>query len=176
MGLRAQRLTPVIPLAFTRKGFVPLILLAFALWSAGCGGNGDERGEKRDPNPEIKGFHVAPNANRFAGPAPLRVRFTADDFKASGNVEYRWRFDDGTTSREQNPTHTFKAGTYNVELHARDERASDSWNVVIGSWPPDVWAATRNRVAKPRELRAQGHRTARRRKELEQASLRRTRW
>ena len=155
---------------------MPLILLAVALWSAGCGGDGGEDGKKRDRNAEREGFHTAPRATRFAGPAPLRIRFAARPANASGEVQYRWRFDDGTSSNEENPSHSFKAGTYNVLLVARDARANDSWNIVIGSWPPDVWARSLKRVAKPRELQAQGHRSARRLKKVERASLRRTRW
>ena len=49
------------------------------------------------------------------GNAPLTVRFTN---QSTGNINNRlWNFSDGTTSSENNPTHTFNiAGTYNVFL------------------------------------------------------------
>ena len=55
---------------------------------------------------------------------------------------YRWRFDDGTTSQEQNPTHTFpRAGYYTVILDAIDEEGNnDRQTFLLGAWPPQQWS------------------------------------
>jgi len=133
--------------------FKPLLvltaLLAATLSIAACGG--DDGGS--DGNFSVKG-----NADRFAGPTPLISRFTANAKNASGDVIYRWRFDDGTTSEEQNPTHTFKrAGYYTVILDARDESGNnDRQTFLLGAWPPQQWAeAQRTPLTKEGALKAQ---------------------
>jgi len=133
--------------------FKPLLvltaLLAATLTIAACGG--DDGGG--DGN-----FDVTGNADRFAGPTPLISRFTANAKNASGDVIYRWRFDDGTTSEEQNPTHTFKrAGYYTVILDARDESGNnDRQTFLLGVWPPQQWAeAQRTPLTKEGALKAQ---------------------
>lgn len=115
----------------------PLIVivaaLAASLFVASCGG--DEGGGGGN-------FDVTGNADQFAGPTPLISRFTANAKNAKGDVFYRWRFDDGTTSEEQNPTHTFsRAGYYTVILDARDEDGNnDRQTFLLGAWPPQQWA------------------------------------
>jgi hypothetical protein len=135
------------------RPFKPLLvlaaLLAATLAIAACGG--DDGGSDGD-------FNVTGNADRFAGPTPLISRFTADSKNASGDVIYRWRFDDGTTSEEQNPTHTFKrAGYYTVILDARDENGNnDRQTFLLGVWPPEQWAtAQRTPLTKRGALQAQ---------------------
>jgi PGF-pre-PGF domain-containing protein len=54
------------------------------------------------------------NANPTSGIAPLTVYFTDSSQNAAA---WSWNFGDGTTSSEQNPTHTYSAeGTYTVNL------------------------------------------------------------
>lgn len=53
-------------------------------------------------------------ANPPAGDAPLTVQFT--DQSTGNPTAWSWDFGDGTTSDEQNPAHTFEAGTYDVSL------------------------------------------------------------
>ena len=60
------------------------------MWSDNKGGGGAD-------------FKVKANADHFAGPTPLAVKFSAPAKGAKGDVLYRWRFDDGTSSTEQNP-------------------------------------------------------------------------
>jgi PKD domain len=107
--------------------------LAAALFVSACGGDDNGGGGT---------FDVSGNADHFAGPTPLISRFTAKSKHSKGDVIYRWRFDDGTTSTEQNPTHTFKrAGYYTVILDARDETGNnDRQTFLLGAWPPQQWA------------------------------------
>jgi len=107
--------------------------LAAALFVTACGGDDNGGGGT---------FDVSGNADHFAGPTPLISKFTAKSKNADGDVIYRWRFDDGTVSTEQNPTHTFKrAGYYTVILDARDETGNnDRQTFLLGAWPPQQWA------------------------------------
>jgi len=84
------------------------------------------------------GSNQAPNAIVEATPenggAPLEVAFTGsgstDDV---GVVSYVWDFDDGTTSTEADPTHTYTApGTYIAELTVTDgEGLTDTATIEI---------------------------------------------
>lgn len=47
------------------------------------------------------------------GCEPLTVDFTNT---STGGVSYQWSFGDGTTSTEENPSHTYSAGLYDVSL------------------------------------------------------------
>ena len=107
--------------------------LAAALFVASCGSDDDGGGGT---------FNITGNADHFAGPTPLVARFSADAKNAKGDVAYRWRFDDGTTSEEQNPTHSFpRAGYYTVILDARDEEGNnDRQTFLLGAWPARQWA------------------------------------
>ena len=101
-------------------------------------------------------FDVSGKVDHFAGPTPLIVRFTATSKNADGDVLYRWRFDDGTSSQEQNLTHTFpRAGYYQVILDARDESGNnDRETFLFGAWPPTQWAkAQRTPLTKKGALR-----------------------
>jgi PKD repeat protein len=54
--------------------------------------------------------------------APLAVNFTDLSTAGSNNItDWFWDFGDGHNSTDQNPTHTFDAGTYNVTLTVTDE-------------------------------------------------------
>ena len=54
--------------------------------------------------------------------APVNVAFYGSASSGSGQYDYRWEFGDGTTSSEQNPTHTYtKKGNYNVILTVMDD-------------------------------------------------------
>jgi hypothetical protein len=131
----------------------PLVVIAAAvlagMFVASCGD--DEGGSSGR-------FRVSANADQFAGPTPLRSRFTSKPRNANGDVAYRWRFDDGTTSREQNPTHTFtKAGYYTVILDARDENGdNDRQTFLLGAWTPGEWTKARTTpLTRERAQRAQ---------------------
>ena len=62
------------------------------------------------------------SANLTYGYAPLKVSFNANAEDDGYIASYTWNFDDGTTSHENSPTHTFdNAGTYNVTLSVEDD-------------------------------------------------------
>lgn len=158
----------------TRKSLASAIAAtATALLIAACGG-GDKKGHTLDDsNPDNEKFHVAADATRFGGAAPLTVSFFSDAFHEQGPVHWRWRFDDGTTSELENPSHTFKRpGYYQVLMEARDSRGQDAWNLIVGVWPPEVWEAGSQKTSGPinatsikKVQRAQSARTAQRRRE-----------
>jgi hypothetical protein len=148
------------------------VALAAVVFVASCGG--DDKGGGGT-------FSVTGDADQFAGPTPLISRFTAKAKHAKGEVAYRWRFDDGTTSEEQNPTHNFpRAGYYTVILDARDE---DGFNArqtfLLGVWPQKQWAAAqRTPLTKERAKSAQKvqqHRTDVRHKEIRRQLIKRAR-
>ena len=72
------------------------------------------------------------SASIIAGEAPLQVQFTgSNSTDDKGIVEYFWDFDDGFTSTEQNPIHTFTfAGTFQVVLRVEDEEGLSDSNIV----------------------------------------------
>ena len=117
-------------------------------------------------------FEVGGKVDRFAGPAPLVVRLKATTKNAQGDVVYRWRFDDGTSSEKAEVTHTFKrAGYYQVILDGYDETGKrDVHAFVFGAWPPGQWAraqdATLTQKGAARTQKVQQARTEKRRKEL----------
>jgi predicted outer membrane repeat protein len=59
-------------------------------------------------------------ANATKGTSSLTVKFT--DTSSNNPTSWLWDFGDGTTSNEENPTHTYmKSGIYNVSLTATNE-------------------------------------------------------
>jgi hypothetical protein len=122
-----------------KLALVPGVLLALALIGAGCGGSSDKKSGGT--------LSMSVDADRFAGPTPLNTHFTATAKDAQGQVHYRWRFDDGTTSEEQNPAHTFaRAGYYTVIVDARDESGNNTrQSLLLGAWPPAQWAQAQTR-------------------------------
>ncbi|MGF7117586.1 chitobiase/beta-hexosaminidase C-terminal domain-containing protein [Methanobacterium oryzae] len=63
-------------------------------------------------------------ADNTSGSNSLTVNFT--DTSTNYPLSWLWDFGDGTTSTEQNPTHTYsKAGTYTVTLTAANPAGSD---------------------------------------------------
>jgi peptide/nickel transport system substrate-binding protein len=63
-------------------------------------------------------------ASTTNGDAPLTITFTPNISGGTPPFTYEWRFDDGTTSSEANPTHTFEdPGFYRVTFNLKDSRA-----------------------------------------------------
>jgi PKD domain-containing protein len=159
-----------------RKSLASLVVAtAAALLIAACGGDSGKKAGTgvSDPNPDNDRFHVGATGSRFGGPSPLTVNFFSEPFHEKGTVHWRWRFDDGTTSEEQNPAHVFKRpGYYQVLMEARDATGQDAWNLIVGVWPPDVWEGSSKQtqgkldVTSLKKLqRAQSARTSKRRRE-----------
>jgi hypothetical protein len=109
-------------------------VLALALIGAGCGGGDEKKGSGT--------IELKVNADRFAGPTPLSAKFSASPKNEDGEVHYRWRFDDGTQSEDQNPSHSFpRAGYYTVIVDARDESGNNTrQSLLLGAWPPKQWS------------------------------------
>ena len=101
--------------------------------------------EKKSASPSD--FESETEAEPMAGAAPLTVKFSADSNNAVGRVKYFWDFDDGTTTTDQNPTHTFKkARWYIVSLKSTDAAGHTYLDVInLRAWKPDEWAAGMNR-------------------------------
>jgi hypothetical protein len=147
----------------------------------GCGGGGkSDKAVAGDPRPKETAFHIKASAGpSFGGQVPLRLKFGETNYRAKGDVQYRWHFEDGTVSTLQNPVHTFtKPGYYLVIVDARDEKSNDRWNLFVGAWPKEVWQASRTHplTTKIAESRTAGQwgRTHKRQRELEAAAVRRT--
>lgn len=139
-------------------------VLALALIGAGCGGDDEKKGSGT--------IQVTVDADRFAGPVPLNVKFSAKPKDAQGKVHYRWRFDDGTQSEDQAPTHSFpRPGYYTVILDARDESGNNTrQSLLLGAWPQRQWARAQttplNKKSAVQTQKIQQKRTDARRREL----------
>lgn len=150
------------------------VLALGAVAALGCGDdNGGGGGGGR--------FDVAGNVDHFAGPTPLVVRFKASSKNGDGDVRYRWRFDDGTSTTKPEVTHSFpRAGYYNVILDAWDESGdNDRESFLFGAWPPAQWAraqhTTLTKKGAERTQRVQQRRTDVRHKALRKELRRRAR-
>ena len=78
-------------------------------------------GEQETAAPPVTAFTASPTA----GLAPLTVQFT--DLSGGRPTSWHWDFGDGTSSTEQNPTHTYASpGTYTVTLTVTNAHGTDS--------------------------------------------------
>ena len=151
-----------------KLALVPGVLLVLVLIGAGCGGGSDKKSSGGT-------LSLSVDADRFAGPTPLNTHFTATAKDAQGQVAYRWRFDDGTESEQQNPSHTFpRAGYYTVIVDARDESGNNTrQSLLLGAWPPQQWAQAQTRPLTKKGAistqKIQQHRTDIRHNELARA-------
>jgi hypothetical protein len=154
-----------------RRVLILLGLLAVALLPAGCGGKGGAekgaQGGRHSGGERPKGpLYIKTTTDPYNGPAPLKIEFTAKAHNAVGDVAYIWRFDDGTTSRKQNPTHVFREpGYYQVIMIGEDEKGhSDSWNIIVAAWPPKYIKPGTSRRERAKLLQDAGQATRERRK------------
>jgi hypothetical protein len=119
-----------------------LLAVAGIAWpGSGPSGNAPD-GEAQLIDREGDGFTADADADTFAGPAPLTVRFTARSMNAKDPVRYAWNFDDGSGSGEQSPVHTFRErGWYLVTMEARDG-GGQTYRVTLQlhAWRPRDWA------------------------------------
>jgi PKD domain len=151
---------------------VVLVVLAVSALGGDDNNSGSNSAASEDPYPENRNFHTFADAAPFANGAPMTSHFTATPYNAKGDVKYFWRFDDGTTSTDQNPTHTFvEPGTYSVFVDSRDDEGNkDRYTLILGVWPKDIWQTSeKRRLTQTEQLNAvaaQTKRTAARRKQL----------
>ena len=68
------------------------------------------------------------STNVSSGTAPLSVHFTDLSQNSTARI---WNFGDGSNSTQQNPTHTYSAGNYTVNLTASNGNGTDSKTVTI---------------------------------------------
>ncbi|MGS0528289.1 PKD domain-containing protein [Zobellia nedashkovskayae] len=71
------------------------------------------------------------SANTTNGNAPLTVNFTgsnSSDPDSGDTLSYLWDFGDGSTSTQENPSHEFAAGTYDVVLTVTDDASQPRSN------------------------------------------------
>jgi hypothetical protein len=121
-------------------------VFAISILAAGCGDDdGDDytsplAGLSANARPDIL---VDIGGEPIAGPPPVKTRFTSHASGADGPFLFHWSFDDGTTSTEQNPVHTFdKSGVYDVVLVVRNlEGKSSQRGALVGVWPQAEWAS-----------------------------------
>ena len=78
------------------------------------------------------------------GQPPLTVSFSSEGSvdPEGTSLTYEWRFGDGTTSNDPNPTHTYTArGTYTATLRVTDQAGQTGVNnvqIVVGNTAPQV--------------------------------------
>ena len=118
----------------------------------GCFGGNKKNDQVVDCDAQDKVYHVAellittlektitgnapPVASAGAVPAsgemPLAVQFTGTGIDTDGQIiEYNWDFDDGTSSKEQNPIHTFNCvGVFKVQLMVVDDYGAAGISIV----------------------------------------------
>ena len=142
-------------------------VLALIVIGAGCGeksSNADRRGT----------LDIDASADRFAGPSPLNIRFSAKPKNAVGDVHYRWRFDDGTQNEDQSPAHSFpRPGYYTVIVDARDESGNNTRkSLLLGAWPPRQWARAQTSGVPTPEIARRIQRVQQRRTDLRHMQLR----
>ena len=92
------------------------------------------------PNPPKSDF----SASVTSGTNPLTVQFT--DKSTNFPISWTWTFGDGSTSTEQNPSHTYvKSGTYSVKLKVSNLKGSSGLsrsNYILVSNAPTPAATT----------------------------------
>ena len=140
--------------------FFFLALAIGATVLGGCGGGGSGNYKSSD-------FTASANADPFAGPSPLAVRFTSSAKLPVGKVRYYWRFDDGTSSNAQNPAHTFPhPGYYIITLDIFDQSGNRArQSLMLGAWGAREWATSqRVPLTKARAIHAQKEQQARTKK------------
>lgn len=99
--------------------------------SEGAQGNVTLPGETQETNnAPTASFSYSPNEPTIQDD----IQFTDDSTDSDGSIEsWSWDFDDGTTSNNQNPSHSYSStGDYTVELEVvDDEGASDTTTTTI---------------------------------------------
>jgi len=81
-------------------------------------------------------------ADTYSGDAPLEVNFEGWVFGGDAPLSYYWMFGDGTSSTQQDPTHTFTSdGVYTVTFIATDNNGdsdADSVDILVETGLPNL--------------------------------------
>ncbi|MEO9891003.1 PKD domain-containing protein [Aurantibacter sp.] len=105
------------------------------------------------------------DGNPSTGTAPLKVTFKGSNSTDNTKIEtYKWIFNDGTSSTDVNPEHTFeKAGEYEVELTVTDNEGNSNTDTVTitvndedNEAPKAVASATPNSGVAPLKVQFKG--------------------
>ncbi len=76
---------------------------------------------------QVVAMQATANASPASGTVPFLVNFTADATGGVSPYTYSWDFGDGSSSSEQNPTHTYtSAGDYTALLTVTDSLANEA--------------------------------------------------
>ncbi|MFE9184519.1 ThuA domain-containing protein [Micromonospora haikouensis] len=135
-------MTMVRPMDFE---FGPDGALYLIEWGSGFGGNNDNSGVYRiDYTAGSRAPIAQASADPTSGPAPLTVNFSSAGSRDpdGGTLTYSWKFGDGQTSTEANPTHTYAtAGDYTAQLTVTNpagRTAVANVPVTVGNTAPTV--------------------------------------
>lgn len=102
------------------KHFFTLGVSLLALAVNGCGASTAEGGAKGG-DPVDSTPIVSATANITTGIVPQAIDFTGVAAGGDGTLSYDWDFGDGSTSTDQNPSHTFvQPGTFSAKFKATD--------------------------------------------------------
>ncbi|WP_194821773.1 ThuA domain-containing protein [Micromonospora sp. S-DT3-3-22] len=114
-------------------------------WGTGFGGNNDDSGVYRiDYTAGDRAPIAEASADPTSGAAPLTVKFSSAGSRDpdGGTLTYAWKFGDGQTSTEANPTHTYAtAGDYTAQLtvtNPKGRTAVANVPVTVGNTAPTV--------------------------------------
>ncbi|MEU8376827.1 ThuA domain-containing protein [Micromonospora sp. NPDC048894] len=114
-------------------------------WGTGFGGNNDDSGVYRiDYTAGDRAPIAEASADPTSGAAPLTVNFSSAGSRDpdGGTLTYAWKFGDGQTSTEANPTHTYTAaGDYTAQLtvtNPKGRTAVANVPVTVGNTAPTV--------------------------------------
>ncbi|SCE95355.1 Glucose/arabinose dehydrogenase, beta-propeller fold [Micromonospora matsumotoense] len=114
-------------------------------WGTGFGGNNDDSGVYRiDYTAGDRAPIAEASADPTSGAAPLTVNFSSAGSRDpdGGTLTYAWKFGDGQTSTEANPTHTYTAaGDYTAQLtvtNPKGRSAVANVPVTVGNTAPTV--------------------------------------
>lgn len=84
------------------------------------------------PEPSCSGVNANFTANVTSGFAPLVVSFTDNSTSQDPITSWSWNFGDGSTSTQQNPTHTYSnPGTYSVTLTATNNCGNSATTIKL---------------------------------------------
>lgn len=109
------------------------LMVVSAGFLSGCTDNNDTN-NNGDNNIQNQSPSITASATPYSGALPLEVNFICVGSDTDGSiVTYSWDFDDGETSSQQNPTHTFQSiGTYYVTITITDnDGATNSDTITI---------------------------------------------